>query len=138
MLEADFTTLVQAIGGFLVVLLSWGFTEAIKLLRRKSKSQLLTNCLQRLGWAVQKAVRGVYQEYVAAIKEGAADGKLTQAEKDEAKKRALIKLKSYVSLSEIVKLFELTDGHKVDEFLSSVIEAGVNEVKKASSVNPTT
>lgn len=135
MMEADVHVVFQALGGLVLALMTWGCGELVKLVRRKSKSELLSNVTQRLTWAAQKAVRSVYQTYVAAIKEGRADGKLTQAEKDEAKKQAIAKAKSYLSLPELMKLFGGKGQAPIDELIGDAVEAGVNEVKK--NANPT-
>ena len=80
------------------------------------------------GWhSAAAAVRFVLGTYVDELKLANADGKLTAAEKKEAKARAIAAAKSYIGakgLKEIAKVFD------VEEWLGAKIEAVVSDEKR--------
>lgn len=83
---------------------------------------------------VRAAVSEVYQTYVSALKEGAADGKLTDDEKAEAKRRAIAIAKGNIGkkgldrLMRILGLPSAADG--LDGWLGTHVEAAVDLAKK--------
>jgi len=97
----------------------------------KIESNLIREGLGRLWSEVQAAVREVGQTYVDAIREGAADGKLTDAEKKEAKKRAVEIAKSNFGRKGLKALARIID---VDAWLGSKVEAFLGETKAAEKL----
>jgi len=123
-----FADLVMGGGGVLLSLLSVAGAYLVALVRQKLKSELAAGVMKRLGFAARAAVKAVYQEYVQALKESNADGKLTDAEMAEAKARAIAKAKGLLNLGELIKLFSLPkDG--VDHFIGEAIETAIGEVR---------
>ena len=78
-------------------------------------------------------VREVYQTYVSYIKDARADGKLQPAEREEAQKMALEKLKSFFNVT-VLSWFFGGKGN-LDDVMKTAIEAGVNSVKKSSKAS---
>lgn len=80
--------------------------------------------------AVYTAVRDIGQTYVDAIKEGAADGKLTAEERASAKRRAVRKARDLIGPAGLDVLLEVLGSDvRVNKFLESKIEAAVKDVK---------
>ncbi len=83
--------------------------------------------------AVYTAVRDIGQTYVDAIKEGAADSKLTPEERTKAKKLAVDKARDLIGPAGLDVLYEVLGGDvRVDKFLESKVEAAVKDTK----INP--
>lgn len=79
--------------------------------------------------AIYTAVKDIGQTYVDAIKEGAADGKLTDGEKKSAKKMAEARARELIGPAGIAVLAEVLGGAGVGKFIGSKIEAVVKDSK---------
>ena len=79
--------------------------------------------------AIYTVVTEIGQTYVDAIKEGKADGKLDDADKAEAKKRAATRAKQLIGPEGIKVLAEVLGADGVESFISSKIEAAVKDTK---------
>lgn len=79
--------------------------------------------------AIYTVVTEIGQTYVDAIKEGKSDGKLDDAEKAEAKKRATSRAKQLIGPEGIKVLAEVLGAGGVESFISSKIEAAVKDSK---------
>ena len=80
--------------------------------------------------AVYTAAAEIGQTYVDALKEGKADGKLDDAEKAEAKRRATARAKELIGPEGIRILAEVLGGESgVASFISSKVEAAVRDAK---------
>ncbi len=80
--------------------------------------------------AVYTAAAEIGQTYVDAIKEGKADGKLDDAEKAEAKKRATTRAKLLIGPEGLKVLAEVLGWPGgVESFISSKLEAAVKDSK---------
>lgn len=80
--------------------------------------------------AIYTATAEIGQTYVDAIKEGKADGKLDDAEKAEAKKRAAARAKQLIGPEGIRVLSEVLGGeYAAETFISSKIEAAIKDAK---------
>jgi len=97
--------------------------------RKLLKDRSYSSFFYRLGAYAEMAVEATHNEYVKAIKEGRADGKLTDEEKAEAKRRAVAKIKSYASLG---KLF----GESQEAMAADAIEAKINDSNRSESLPP--
>lgn len=79
--------------------------------------------------AVYTAVSEVGQTYVDAIKAGKADGKLTDEEKSEAKKRAEKRARELIGPKGIKVLADVLGAGGVGTFIASKVEAAVADSK---------
>jgi len=79
--------------------------------------------------AVEVGVTDTYKTYVRNLKDSAADGKLTKAEKEEAVKRAIEKAKQFAKDEglDLLKYYS-------KEFLPVIIEKIVNRNKTAGAL----
>lgn len=78
--------------------------------------------------AVYTAVSEVGQTFVDAIKEGRADGKLTDDEKKSAKKLAEARARELIGPKGLAVLAEIMGVGGVDKFIDSKIEAAVKDL----------
>ncbi|MEW6778293.1 MAG: hypothetical protein AB1405_18490 [Bdellovibrionota bacterium] len=102
-----------------------------KLITAKVKGEYLRGVLVRLDESVFTAVKSVAQTYADALKSAREDGKLDPAERQEAKRRALSALKSYLGakgIGELGKILGLTSDAQVEEFLAGKVEAAVHDL----------
>jgi hypothetical protein len=104
----------------------------VKLIQAKVKNQFLGNVLARAASAVTIAVKATAQTYSDALKERAADGQLTPEEQKQALAIALEKAKSYISLAELAKAFDLSSPAQAEKLLADQIEASIKDVKASS------
>jgi hypothetical protein len=131
-----FATALDALWPLFVALLSFASFRVAQFVAAKTKNQALAGILTRANEAVFSAVSDVAQTYVDDLKRGAADGKLTDEERDEAKRKALGKAKRLLG-SDGMKLLAKVLGFKTagqaDEFLSAKIEDAVRSSNGGSS-----
>lgn len=78
--------------------------------------------LERLGEHARRAVLATHQTYTEAIRDARADGKLTPEEREEAKRRALEILRSYVGWDD---LCEMAGVDNAERSASAAIEEAV-------------
>lgn len=119
--------LLQWIATTLATVVTGALLFGVRYLASKTSSDMLRDAAGRLGLACRTAVAEVKQTYVDAIKEGAADGKLTDAERKEAMGRAIGAAKSLLGvkgLKLVGQAFGIISG-EVDSFLTSHLEAAV-------------
>lgn len=79
---------------------------------------------------VKSAVAEVYQTYVAELKAASADGKLTDEEKAEAKKKAIALAKSNIGKKGLARLVRILGIDALDDWLGTQVEAAVDLSKK--------
>ena len=87
---------------------------------------------------VQAAVAEVYQVYVAALKEANKDGKLTAAEKSEAKTKALATVKANIGakgLERLMRVLGLSSEAEVTGWLGNKVEAAIDSSKKVGTAS---
>ena len=115
----------------LLALLGWVAQKLRKFIDAKAMHEYVKGILLRLNDAVWAAVRDVQQTFVDKIKEGRADGKLTEDEIALAKAMAISKIKSYLGLKGAGVLMKVLglDGKAFEEFLGSKVEAAVADGK---------
>lgn len=118
-----------AIAGLLTALLGL----ATSWLAGKARDQRVASALTRLGDASMLVVKSLSGTTVAAIKEAAADGKITPAEREKIKALALDELKRYVGPAALAEqravLFGGDEGAH-EEALGQHIEAAVFDMKR--------
>lgn len=93
----------------------------------------VTRALNEIGDAVAE----VYQVYVADLKVANADGKLTGAEKAEAKAKAFKKVKALIGKEGLARLARILGTDALDGWLSNKIEAELDARKSIGAADPT-
>ncbi len=78
---------------------------------------------------VGDAIREVYQTYVGALKDGRADGKLTDAERATAKRMAIAIAKSNIGKKGLGRLMRVLGIDALDDWLGSKVEAAIADAK---------
>lgn len=91
--------------------------------------------LNRAWTEVKAAVLEVGQTYVDALKEGKADGKLTEDEKSLAKSKAIAVAKSNIGKKGLKALARIV-GVDVEKWLGSKVESAVAVAKAAKPGDP--
>jgi hypothetical protein len=97
----------------------------------KLKNEWARAFLGRVYAEIDDAVKEVYQVYVDAIRARSADGKLTDAEKSEAKAMAIESAKSNLGpkgIKRLLKVLGLNTG-ALDNWLGTKVEASVRNAK---------
>ncbi len=124
--------LVVAVGSALIALATFG----IRWIYLRIRSELLDRALQAVVSAAHLAVREVWTCYVEELKASAADGKLTDAEKQEARERAIELIRSFVGrkgLALLVREFGFDDAN-LERFLGSSVEQALAAEKSAGAM----
>ena len=96
-------------------------------------SKIVVRALNEIGAAVAE----VWQIYVAELKEANADGKLTGAEKAEAKAKAIKKAKALIGKEGLARLAHILGTDALDGWLSNKIEAEIDARKSLGAPDPT-
>lgn len=127
----DWTELLASLGAHVV---PWALTALLGLLSKlafdKIKSDKVRRIVRNATAEVFDVVAEVNQTFVKAIKAGNEDGKLTDAEKEQAKDLALEKLKSNLGakgFERLVRVFGSEDS--AHGWLATKLEAAVSEAK---------
>ena len=127
-------TLIADYGAQAVALVLTGLGLVLtKLVLVKIESAWLHDVITRAWMEVRSAVLEVGQTYVDAIKEGRADGKLTDFEKGEAKAKAIAIAKSNIGKKGLKRLAKIFD---VEEWIANKIETVVRDSKPAAPTAP--
>ncbi len=105
---------------------------------REGKNTLVTQLLVRLTYGAEHAALAVGQAYTDAIKAASADGKLTDAEKAEARRKAMAAAKAYVGKNGWAVLTKELGEEAATETLSTAVESAVKRTKGALSLGPST
>jgi hypothetical protein len=130
----------------LVTVLSWGdkvLSWVLALLGtllstyviKKYLSGSVRDLLLRAWAEVIDAVIEVKQTYTDSLKTAAADGRLTTAESEEAKHRAVQIAKSNLGAKGLARLARVI-GVDVDRWLSTKVESTLAKIKRATPGNP--
>jgi len=110
-------------------ILSWAAVESRKWIQRRVDNEYVRDLLIRLETGIEAAVRDAAQGIVATIKEAAADGKITPAERaqilESVRKNALEQL----TRVDLARLEELFDRDHLERKLDVLIEAAVQKLK---------
>lgn len=126
--------LLELLGSGLVSLLGVLAVQGVRMLQAKIKREYLRNVLQRLQITAMDAVKETWQTYVSALAEGKAnDGKLSQSEREEAKRRAIATIKAHLGakgIRELLKVLGL-DEAALDKLLGTQVESAVYDAKLA-------
>lgn len=129
-LLAFITALVPVVG---IVLKTLG-QKAAELIQAKVDNQTAEAALLRLTAAVTDAVGEVYQAEAGALKGAAADGKLTQEEKDRLKQIAVDHAKSYLGKKGVDMLLEVlgfTSEKDLDKVIAGKVDKVIYDAKRA-------
>lgn len=129
-----FSSILEILTPILVAGLTFLSAWLAKLITAKVKGEYLRGVLVRLDEAVFTAVKSVAQTYADALKSAREDGKLEPAERQEAKRRALNALKSYLGtrgIGELGKILGLASANQVEEYLAGKVEAAVHDLNFA-------
>jgi hypothetical protein len=122
--------------GWILALLG---AAATWLLVRVGASAAWRSLVTELGAHARDVVLEVWQTYVEALKEGRADGKLTDQEKRIAKERAVAKLRARLGWRKLIalgggvltKLFAGSAwAQRVEDWLGGAVETAVAEAKR--------
>lgn len=114
----------------LPALLAWAGVRWDSWVKLKIKNERLRAILLHVDDAVSTAVKAVQQTYLDAIEEGLKDdGQLSNAEKQEAMRRALETAKGTLP-PEVLAVLQEMFGSKLDAMLTSKIEAEVRDLKR--------
>jgi len=128
--------LVELFGETIMTVVGLGLTALIALLSAWLKGKIGTDKADALLRAVKDlamtVVRDVWQTTVEALKEKSKDGKLSSAEINDIKSKALAKFKSYLTAKQLHLLIKAFGQSGVDGFLGMHIEAAIAQNKSAS------
>ncbi len=121
-------TILEAVGSAVIALIGWGIVALVGLIKRKYAYEIV----DRVGELAYHVVREVWQVYVEELK---AQGKFDKEAQAEAKKMAIVKLKSYLGpkgVEMLVWLFGYSDAD-LDAHLAGQIESAVLACKEKDS-----
>ncbi len=128
--------LIELIATVALAILTLLAARAKRFLDRKIDRDDRQDILFQVGEAVFAAVKQIGQVYVNDLKLAATDGKLTEAERREARKAALQTARSQLGpklLAQLAELFALSTPTEIDNFLFAKIEAAVAISKERES-----
>jgi hypothetical protein len=124
--------IIAVVCSLLSIALEYGrryLNKGMALLAQKTKLAFLA----QVGEVVGAKVSELMQIEAEALKEAAADGKLTEAEKEGLKQKAIDWAKSLLDPAMLADLFGGAD--KVDAGLGAVVESQVRALKKTPTVS---
>ncbi len=124
--------ILKVLSPVLLAALTAATTKFAELIRARVQNEYLKGLLLRLDDAVLTAVKNLEQSTVEQIKAASADGKITDAEKQQIRAAALAAVKSNLGpkgRTEVVKILGLAD-EGMDGLLSSKIEAAVHDLRR--------
>lgn len=132
--------LISAAGTAVLALIALGLGFAIRWLHQKTQSDLLVRVVRGVSSAARLAVQEVWATYVKALKDASADGSLTDAEKAEARSRAIALLKSYIGTKGLALLCSSLglDQSVIDQYLGAHVEAALADEKRTDRVTKPT
>ena len=112
----------------------------IRWLHVKTHSELLTRIARGVASAARLAVQDVWATYVKALKERAADGKLTAEEKSQARATAIALVKSFLGPKGLALLLRETgmSSAALDPYLGAVVQQTLADEKRTDRVTQPT
>jgi hypothetical protein len=119
--------IVPALGSTITALASVGIGYLVRYINRKSKSELLHHAMNTLGTVAQNTVSALMQTEVKALKAAAADGKLTDEEKSNMKRKAIETIKMAVA-DEALDVLKRANTN-LDAYLDTLVESTVRNDK---------
>jgi len=125
--------ILKILSPVLLAALTAATTKFAELIRARIQNEYLRGLLLRLDDAVLTAVKNLEQSTVEQIKVASADGKITDAEKQQIRAAALAAVKSNLGAkgrAEVVRILGLAD-EGMDGLLSSKIEAAVHDMRRS-------
>lgn len=123
--------LYHALGALLATVLGYVGVQLNAYLQQKIKNESLRNALSMAAEMALSAVKETAQVYAGALKDAAADGKLTAVEGKEARDKAMAALKRNLGKKGMAEL-ERVLGHDnagLESFLVGQLEAAVTDLK---------
>jgi hypothetical protein len=126
--------LVSALSSIAVALGGWLSARAASLIKAKTNNARTQELFLRLNDAVAIAVRDVQHAMVDQLKANAADGKLSAAAAENAKKAAIGVVKDHlgvVGLCDLARALDVAGPWVLDSVLASRIEAEVLKLKES-------
>jgi hypothetical protein len=128
--------LISAVVTAVLAIIALGLGFAIRWLHQKTKSDLLIRIVRGVASAARLAVQEVWATYAKALKDASADGSLTDAEKSEARSRAIALLKSYLGAKGLALLCSSLglDQSTLDKYLGAHVETALSDEKRTDRV----
>lgn len=123
-------SVIAWVGAFLLAAL-------VKFVAGKITNETASKYVSRALNEVGAAVADVWQTYVQALKEANEDGKLTGAEKTEAKLKAVKKAKALIGKEGLARLGRVLGTDALDGWLGNKIEAEIDARKSLGAMDPT-
>ena len=130
-------SLYQIAGGLLASILAWVGVKLTTYINQKIKHEGLRNVLTWATDAAISAVKETAQVYAGALKDAAADGKLTPEESKEAMSQAMTALKRNLGVNGLAELERVLghDSKGLESFLVGQLEAAVRDLKISNQSN---
>lgn len=125
---------LQLLSPVFLAALTWAASKLAQLIRAKVKNEDLKGALLRLDDAVLSTVKDLQQTLVEQLKAARADGRITEAEKQQLKNKALAAAKASLGTAgraEVAKAFGL-DADAFDALLSSKLAAAVHDLRRTA------
>ena len=125
---------LQILSPVFLAALTWAASKLARLIRTKVQNEDLKGLLLRLDDTALTVVKDLQQNMAKQMKAASADGKLSEAERQQLKDAALAAVKAYLGpkgRAEINKILGLQDG-PMEGLLSSKIEAAVLDLRNAA------
>lgn len=130
--------LVEALSGFLVMLILYAIGQGTRYIQSKVKNDNVSAGMDRLQVFVTTMVKATEQTMVADLKDALKDGKFDEAEKLRAKKKvfdAVVTLGG--GLGQIAKDVGMKELDRVKALIEGMIEASVLDLKAKTVVDTT-
>jgi len=121
---------IAALGSILVVLLTWGGKLLREWLKTKVKNEALAGVMSRAILEMERLVKYAEQAVRPTLAKALEDGKLSDAEKAELKRRVLEAFKSGLSWDDLVKVGFGGDEKRAEKHAEALLEAAVSELPK--------
>lgn len=124
--------LISAAGTAVLTIAGAAAALGIRWIHSKTQSSLVDRALTAVSSACHLAVTETWTGYVEALKDSAADGKLTAEERREARDQAIELAKSYLGAKGIALIVDGLgiESDFLDSFLGASVEASLADLKR--------
>ena len=124
--------LISAAGTAVLTIAGAAAALGIRWIHSKTQSSLVDRALTAVSSACHLAVTETWTGYVEALKDSAADGKLTAEERREARDQAIELAKGFLGAEGIALIVDGLgiEGDFLDSFLSASVEDSLADLKR--------
>jgi hypothetical protein len=129
-----FIDILVALSPIIIGLLGMIQIKIHNYIQAHTDNKLAETGLLKMNDAVFAVVKEMNQLVVSEFKKANADGKLTPEEKSTIKQMAINKLKDYISIKELMRIFGFGSEPIAEAFIGTKIESTIASIKNETAI----